>query len=131
MRLLSVPPGAEIEVDDSPDLDCKAPCTLDLPRGRHTLVAGLPNAAEARRIFNVPEDREVTVILQSRMGTLLVSSTPSGALVLVDGVDRGNTPADLRLSPGRHRLTVINGSRRADETVQIESDQMVARSYRW
>lgn len=131
VRLLSIPAGAKIEVDDDPGLDCTAPCTLELPRGRHTLVARSAAGGVARKIFNTPEDREVAVILAARTGTLLVSSVPAGALILVDGADRGNTPATLRLAPGAHRLTVVSGSQRAEEVVEIEGDQMVTRTYRW
>lgn len=38
------------------------------------------------------------------MGTLVVQSSPVGAQVFVDGVDRGVTPARLSLPPGAHIL---------------------------
>jgi serine/threonine protein kinase len=131
VRLLSIPAGAQIEVDHDATLACIAPCTLELPAGRHTLEAKSWGTAVERRIFNVPDDTEVTVTLASSVGTLLVSSTPPGALILVDGADRGNTPATIRLPVGSHRLSVINGNRRADDTVEIESDQLTTRSYQW
>jgi hypothetical protein len=79
----------------------------------------------------VPNDTQVTVTLASSVGTLLVSSSPPGALVLVDGADRGNTPATIRLPAGHHLLTVINGSRRTDDSVEIENDQLTTRNYQW
>lgn len=39
-------------------------------------------------------------------GTVNVSSTPTGADVLVDGDFVGNSPATLKLAPGKHTLTV-------------------------
>jgi hypothetical protein len=39
-------------------------------------------------------------------GTINISSNPSGADVLVDGEFVGNSPATLKLSPGRHTITV-------------------------
>jgi hypothetical protein len=104
---------------------------MKLAPGRHTLAAWSPQAAVTRRIFSVPEAREVTVMMPSSSGTLLVSSSPAGALILVDGADRGNTPASLRLSRGQHHLTVVNGSHRAEEVVEIDGDQLVTRTYRW
>ena len=129
--MLSIPRGALMEVDQDPQLACTAPCTLELPPGRHTLAARSSGTNVARKIFNVPESREVTVVLPMNSGTLLVSSFPSGALILIDGADRGNTPASIRLPAGAHRLTVISGNRRSEETVQIESDQLLTRTYRW
>jgi hypothetical protein len=131
VRLSSAPPGAQIEVDHDPSLACIAPCTLELPSGRHTLEAKSWGTAVERRIFNVPNDTQVTVTLASSVGTLLVSSSPPGALVLVDGADRGNTPATIRLPAGHHLLTVINGSRRTDDSVEIENDQLTTRNYQW
>ena len=131
VRLSSAPPGAQIEVDHDATLACIAPCTLELPTGRHTLEAKSWGTAVERRIFNVPNDTQVTVTLASSVGTLLVSSSPPGALVLVDGADRGNTPATIRLPAGHHQLTVINGSRRTDDSVEIENDQLTTRNYQW
>ena len=131
VRLSSAPPGAQIEVDHDPSLACIAPCTLELAAGRHTLEAKSWGTAVERRIFNVPNDTQVTVTLASSVGTLLVSSSPPGALVLVDGADRGNTPATIRLPAGHHQITVINGSRRTDDSVEIENDQLTTRNYQW
>jgi len=131
VRLSSAPPGAQIEVDHDATLACIAPCTLELPAGRHTLEAKSWGTAVERRIFNVPNDTQVTVTLASSVGTLLVSSSPPGALVLVDGADRGNTPATIRLPAGHHQITVINGSRRTDDSVEIENDQLTTRNYQW
>lgn len=131
VRLLSIPPGAQIEVDHDVALVCIAPCTLELPVGRHTLEAKSGSSAVARRIFNLPDDSEVTVTLASGVGTLLVSSSPPGALILVDGADRGNTPATIHLPAGHHQLTVINGNRRTDDSVEIENDQLTTRNYSW
>jgi len=131
VRLSSAPPGAQIVVDHDPTLACVAPCTLELPPGRHTLEAKSLGTAIERRIFNVPNDTQVIVTLASSVGTLLVSSSPPGALVLVDGADRGNTPATIRLPAGHHQITVINGSRRTDDSVEIENDQLTTRNYQW
>jgi hypothetical protein len=38
------------------------------------------------------------------MGTLVVQSNPAGVQVFVDGVDRGQTPARLSVTPGAHIL---------------------------
>lgn len=43
------------------------------------------------------------------LGTLVVESNPTGVPVFVDGVDRGVTPARVRLAPGSHILELRRG----------------------
>jgi len=132
VQLISDPMGARIVVDDDESSACVAPCTMDLGAGRHTLMATIAGSAPARRIFLVPADKVVTVVLPRSLGTLLVASTPSGAQVLIDGQDRGRTPASVQLSAGPHRLVVVlNGDQHADQTVLVEADQIVTRTIRW
>lgn len=40
------------------------------------------------------------------MGILKIDTNPQGALVFVDGVQRGQTPADVSLDPGQHTVEV-------------------------
>lgn len=41
------------------------------------------------------------------VGTLVVNTNPSGAIVMVDGKDRGSSPLTLDLTPGKHMLQVV------------------------
>jgi TonB family protein len=56
--------------------------------------------------------------------SLLVDSSPSGAVVWVDGVAAGNTPVTLEnLSPGEHEIAVVKeGFVRAREVVSLSPD---------
>lgn len=40
------------------------------------------------------------------MGILKIDTNPQGALVFVDGVQRGQTPADISLDPGQHTVEI-------------------------
>jgi len=131
VEMLTEPPGAKLTVDGKSDTACASPCTLQLPSGRHTLTAELEGYNLARRIFNVPEDNSVFVPMAKSMGVLLVTSEPDRAMILVDGKDYGQTPATLHLTPGSHHLQLINGTRRHDETIVIQSDGFEARAIRW
>ncbi|MGA7410322.1 MAG: PEGA domain-containing protein, partial [Bryobacteraceae bacterium] len=132
VQLVSDPVGARMSVDDDGANTCTAPCTLNLGSGRHTLVATIAGSATARRIFLVPEDKVVTVVMLRSLGTLLVASSPSGAQVLIDGQNRGQTPTSVRLPAGPHRLVVVlNGEQRAEQTVLVEEDKIVTRTVRW
>lgn len=64
--------------------------------------------------------------------TLVVSSTPRGAKVVIDGVARGTTPATVtRLSAGRHRVLISRqGYRTADHTVTVQAGKHVTLSVR-
>lgn len=58
---------------------------------------GEKNTTEITTASNAPEPVK---------GTVNVSSKPAGADVLVDGEFVGNAPAALKLSPGKHTVTV-------------------------
>jgi serine/threonine protein kinase len=130
VEFLTDPPSAKMVVDGGSET-CATPCSLSLPTGRHTLVAELDGFAVARRIFNVPETTSIYIPLTKGQGVLVVTSTPSGSAVTVDGRTYGQTPITIHLTAGPHRLLVSNGSARHEETVQIEPETFQARSVRW
>jgi hypothetical protein len=120
-----------VTIDNRPETSCHSPCNTILTPGRHTLTAELKGFDIARRIFTVPEDRQLTVIMSQSMGVLLVTTEPSGSTVMVDGKQYGATPLTVRLPAGPHQLVVSNGAGRHEENVQIENDQFTTRSFRW
>lgn len=71
--------------------------------------------------------RVVDQELLSDSGTLQVTSTPAGARVLVNGVDRGFTPCTLpRMREGEHTLTLrADGYRSAEHTLRITAGETV------
>ncbi len=131
VELLSEPPGAKMVVDNRPDNACTSPCTLSLPNGRHTMEVYLNGYAVARRIFTVPNDTSLFVTLAKSMGVLVVTSTPPGATIFVDGKDYGHTPSTLHLATGTHTLQLVNGPLRHEETVVIQNDAFAARDYQF
>lgn len=131
IELLSEPVGARIVVDDRADASCTAPCTMSLPNGRHTLTAELNGYVVARRIFTIPADPSVFIALSRSTGVVFVTSTPSGAIVYVDGKLYGHTPATLHLTAGSHQLVVANGSTQREDTVNVQNDGFESRSFRF
>jgi serine/threonine protein kinase len=121
MRFVTAPPGATVQVDGGAQ-NCVSPCQVDLPRGRHTLVAKLVGFREERRIFNVPADVEVFINMQRTTGTLAVRSDPAGASIVVDGTPRmEKTPAVLTLPTGSHRIEVRReGYRPSQQSVDVK-----------
>ncbi len=61
----------------------------------------------------------------AELGEVVVSSHPSGAPVLLNGVEQGTTPLVLRLATGRHRLEIAG----AGGSVQpLDTEVMAGRS---
>lgn len=131
VELLSEPPGARIVVDNRLRDACTSPCTLSLGNGRHTMLAQLNGYTDARRIFTVPDDNSVIVTLTKSMGVVIVTSSPPGASIFVDGKNYGHTPSTLHLPAGRHLLALVNGPLRHEETVDIQNDGLAARDFRF
>ena len=95
------------------------------------MFAELGGYGTARKIFNAPVSGNVFVSMMRNMGMLLLTSKPAGVTVFVDGKDYGPTPVKVRLSAGRHHLSLSDGVRNHDETIQIENDGVYARSFAW
>ncbi len=87
-----------------------------------------PSAAELRAAARERErqrkkDRDKvspSPVAQAGEGELRVSSSPS-CEIMIDGKSRGSTPiAGIKLSPGKHRLQLINSRFGIDRTLTID-----------
>lgn len=59
-------------------------------------------------------------------GLILVTSTPSGLVVAVDGEEHDLTPARVTMPPGSHRVTISKGTTVLHtETVEVTSNRVV------
>jgi hypothetical protein len=61
------------------------------------------------------------VAAASSVGTVHVQSTPPGATVLLNGQDRGETPATLLLAAGDYQLEVVRGDQRQPLPVTVKA----------
>lgn len=79
-----------------------------LPAGEHEVIAKLEGFAETRRKVTVSRDAPpVSITLPATRGGLRITSTPAGAKVIVDGIERGQTELALNdLAPGAHQVEV-------------------------
>jgi outer membrane receptor protein involved in Fe transport len=119
--------GATIRVDgeDTPPA-CVAPCDLQLPPGRHTLYVSREGFKSFVTLVDVVAKQTVTTrpSIEAKTGSLVVSTDETGAIVEVDGVPRGPTPALLNLPVGPHRIRVtLRGFRSVERDVHIEANQ--------
>ena len=129
VELVTDPPGGKVVVDNRQS--CLSPCSIPLASGRHTLTAELSGYGLAQKIIQVPADANVFLPLVKSVGVLLVSSEPSGSQVAVDGKNYGVTPVTLHLTAGAHHLTISDGDRRHDETIEIDGEGVHTRTFRW
>ena len=83
--------------------------------GFEAYLAGVPNAPDRAAV-----EARLTALRQ-RPGRVAVSSTPPGALIVVDGnATTDRTPAEVSVAPGTHRITLRAESFDATEqTVEV------------
>jgi hypothetical protein len=81
------------------------------------------NTADAKAAENKPTE---SAPADSTKGTVNVSSNPTGVDVPVDGDFVGNSPAALKLAPGKHTITVkISGYADWSKEITVQSGSEV------
>ncbi|MEQ1570649.1 MAG: TonB-dependent receptor [Myxococcota bacterium] len=104
------PEGADVRLGaESSEALCQTPCELELPIGQHLLFYTKEGYRSQPTLVQVARDARVSVTaeLLQVTGSIRVEADQRGALVRVDGVDRGFTP------------TVINGVPAGKRTVEV------------
>lgn len=133
VRVVTNPPGAKVMFDGQPRLMCTTPCSMKLASGRHTVVAMMDGYRNQSRILLVPEETSTTIALDRAMGTLAVRTSPPGANLVIDGVERAEkTPASIVLPAGRHKLEVIRqGFAKQEQDVAIKDRVTTVVEFSW
>ncbi len=121
-------PGASVMLDGKPDASCTTPCSLNTRPGRHSLLFTQAGFYSERREVTVGgEPVAIRVSMRPIQGTVMLATEPPGATVTVDGKPYfGETPLTMKLSVGKHVLTVTKqglGSRQ--QTVDVTDDALV------
>jgi len=130
VSILSSPGGATATIDGNPSVSCSTPCTLSAATGTHSIAFTLPGYLIERRDFTVGASslELAPVVLKSVGGTLMLTSTPSGAAVSVNGRSSGQvTPARISLAPGSYSVTVRKDGHEATEKIEIRNDIVTRR----
>ncbi len=125
------PPGANVVLDDSPQLACTTPCSLSVAPGRHTVSATLEGYRPGLRIFRVPEEPELSIYLTRMSGQVQVLSDPPGAAILVDERRQTETtPATLELPAGKHVIAVVKeGYPRSEQELEVKDTAFVRMNF--
>jgi formylglycine-generating enzyme required for sulfatase activity len=101
------------------------PVLLELPRGSHRItLQGAPDFTEQSVSIEV-EGRGATQTLEVRLvsthSPLTVTSIPKGATLLIDGAERGVTPATVSVAAGLRRVELrLPGYANASAEVEVE-----------
>jgi len=108
LRVLSVPLGAEVNVDGK--AVGTTPITLqDVAPGAHAVSVTKSGYRSETRNVEVERGKraQVSASLVSSMATVAVNSTPTGAAILIDGSETGKvTPAQVPVAEGAHKLVL-------------------------
>jgi hypothetical protein len=110
LRIGSTPDGAKVEVDGWSEPNWVTPFKAsNLAAGTHTVIFTKPGYIEETRKVEAAAGKSVTVSVQLNptISSVMVTSTPSGANIWIDGKDTGKTtPAAVVLEKGQHSVTV-------------------------
>lgn len=127
LTVSSVPAGAQITFDGSPL--CQSPCTLtDIAPGQHVVAATKAGFASQSRTIHLRAGTS-SVALQLNavaMTTLMISSTPAGGAIVIDGRDTGRlTPTLFSFDKAGVHTVVVKRSGYLEETstVNVQSGQ--------
>ena len=100
----------------------------DLPPGRYQVEIIKAGYRTERRIVNLTAGhvQKVEVPLQAMMGGLIVNSTPSNAIIRINGQPHEErTPATIRLAPGNYCIDLeMEGYESASQSVQVQGEDL-------
>ena len=102
----------------------QSPVKADLPQGTHEIEVSkegyLPRSSYVK--VKDAEPMSMSIALEpvasaaaKREGTLFISSSPSGALLYVDGSSKGRTPISVAVTEGAHSLKLVSDGRKPVE----------------
>lgn len=119
------PPGAKAMLDGNFSQACRTPCMLHGPSGVHRLTVSQDGFATESRDIQIGDTATDVppITLRQPTGTLMLTTSPSGASVRVDGkMLSQTTPAQITLTPGSHLVTVEKGGRTQTQRVDVHED---------
>lgn len=121
--------GARLQLEGMPEQEL--PASLELPAGVHRLTVtatGSKPWQSAVLVRGGETHRVGPVTLGLPDAQLQVTSTPSGADVLVAGVFRGRTPLTLSVAPGSDPVISVStpGYRAGERQVRAQAGQRIA-----
>ena len=127
VMVVSSPGGATITLDGRAQTACTAPCSVNASPGRHTIAITMAGYQVEHRDVEIGTGgiELPPVILHMIGGTVMVTSQPQGATILVNGKKLPQlTPAQVSLSPGTYNITVEKDGRQGTRPVEVHNDSI-------
>jgi tRNA A-37 threonylcarbamoyl transferase component Bud32 len=124
ISLISSPAGAAVTLDGQPGTACLTPCSLEAPLGRHSVSFTLAGYGVEHREITVTGNPQETsmVTLRPLGGTLMLTSSPSGAAVTINGKRWSQpTPAQISLAPGTYTVQIEKDGRQSSRSVEVRN----------
>ncbi|HLJ48508.1 MAG TPA: serine/threonine-protein kinase [Bryobacteraceae bacterium] len=129
VQFVTDPVGAKVTIDHNSSLSCPTPCILSLNAGRHVADVQIDGYRSYPRILNVPQDSDVFLKLAKSSGSLAITSSPTGASIVLNGEEQNQkTPSVLQLKPGHYRVRVQRNGAAADFEVDVRDGELVQRN---
>lgn len=121
-------PNATVHIDDeqAPSV-CTAPCTFDIPPGRHLLHFTRDGFQASPRQINVvaKETVKTSAVLTPLTGSVVVQADERDAIVEIDGQPAGFTPAviqNVRVGTRKVRVT-LRGYAPVEKEIPVKANQ--------
>ena len=120
LKVVSTVPEAEVFIDGA--AVGRVPQEKKLSAGEHPVVVRLPGYKQFEEKVRVEAGQTITVSADLKaVGRLRILSTPSGATVLINGLDAGKTPFDAEVEVGESVVRIEQGGFQAfEQTLLIE-----------
>ncbi len=126
LKVDSTPTGAKVYIDGTPR--GSTPLTLKLDVGSYTLKLEKDGYEVVQETINIRPGETTTIIknLIPLPVPVTINSNPSGAIVYVNGEQKGTTPLTLSLLPGTYSIKLIkNGYQEYTTQITIKVGQPV------
>jgi tRNA A-37 threonylcarbamoyl transferase component Bud32 len=124
VTVVSSPSGATATLDGRPETACTTPCSIAALPGRHAISLVLQGYDVERREVEIGTGplELPTVILRAPGGTLMLTTTPTGASISVNGKKLAQTtPAQITLAPGNYTVTVEKDGKQVTRPVDVHN----------
>jgi hypothetical protein len=124
LEVLSTPPGATVYVDDV-KVGVTPLTTQVLPGERMVrLDLKLHQPVEEALIIPIRGGAKLEKTLEKVAARIVISASPAGATISIDGVEAGKDKVDRGISPGLHTIRITADKHKAfEQTLSVKADE--------
>lgn len=111
--------GVEVMIDDKPAATIR---NLPLPVGSHKIRIVKNGFSTIEKTFEVTAEKALFEFLMTEVSlqTITVRSEPKGAIILLDGVEKGKTDRQLFVYPGKYSLRWVHAEYLdSEQTIEV------------